>query len=256
MKDFTLKMYRELLRAILARDFIFQTFDAFMTKPRADRCIVLRHDVDLRPGNALKTALIENGLGITASYYFRAVPESWDESIIREIADLGHEIGYHYENLSACRGDADKGWADFKSNLAKLRVVAPVTTICMHGSPMSKWDNRDLWKKYNYRDLGIIAEPYFDVDFDEVFYLTDTGRRWDGDKVSVRDRVRSSNRDSKLNFRSTKDIIRAVEDGNLPVKLMITTHPQRWDDRWGPWLKEQVWQNVKNIGKRLIVRNP
>ena len=38
-------------------------------------------------------------------------------------------------------------------------------------------------------DFGIIAEPYFDVDFDEVFYLTDTGRRWDGDSVSVRDKV-------------------------------------------------------------------
>ena len=38
-------------------------------------------------------------------------------------------------------------------------------------------------------DYGIIAEPYFDLDFDEVFYLTDTGRRWDGDDVSVRDKV-------------------------------------------------------------------
>ena len=84
-------------------------------------------------------------------------------------------------------------------------TLSHVKTICMHGSPLSKWDNRDLWKKYDYRDFGIIAEPYFDVDFDEVFYLTDTGRRWDGDKVSVRDKVkgtdvrgrRSEDRDQK-----------------------------------------------------------
>jgi hypothetical protein len=25
--------------------------------------------------------------------------------VIREIAGMGHEIGYHYENLSACKGD-------------------------------------------------------------------------------------------------------------------------------------------------------
>ena len=69
---------------------------------------------------------------------------------------------------------------------SSLRLtLSPVKTICMHGSPLSKWDNRDLWKRYNYRDYGIIAEPYFDVDFDEVFYITDTGRRWDGDKVSI-----------------------------------------------------------------------
>jgi|ERR1035437_5345325 hypothetical protein len=55
----------------------------------------------------------------------------------------------------------------------------------MHGSPLSKYDSKDLWKKYNYRDYKIIGEPYFDVDFNKVFYLTDTGRRWDGEKVSV-----------------------------------------------------------------------
>ena len=80
---------------------------------------------------------------------------------------------------------------DFQLNLEKLRKLYPVKTICMHGSPLSKWDNKDLWKKYDYRDYGIIAEPYFDVDFDEVFYLTDTGRRWDGYSVSMRGRLNS-----------------------------------------------------------------
>src|SRR5690625_1952760 len=56
----------------------------------------------------------------------------------------------------------------------------------------SKWHHlteisRDLWKWYSYRDYGIIAEPYFDLDFSKVLYLTETGRRWNGDKVSVRD---------------------------------------------------------------------
>jgi len=60
----------------------------------APRVIILRHDVDRRPGNALKTALLEHYLGIPASYYFRSVPESWDETVIRKIAGLGHEIGY------------------------------------------------------------------------------------------------------------------------------------------------------------------
>ena len=61
----------------------------------------------------------------------------------------------------------------------------------MHGSSLSKYDNKLLWKYYNYRKSGIIGEPYFDIDFNEVFYLTDTGRRWDGDRVSVRDKVES-----------------------------------------------------------------
>ena len=63
-----------------------------------------------------------------------------------------------------------EAFRDFKENLEKLRKLYPVKTICMHGSPLSKWDNRDLWTKYDYRDFGIIGEPYFDVDFNEVFY--------------------------------------------------------------------------------------
>jgi len=46
-----------------------------------------------------------------------------------------------------------------------------------------------LWKRYDYKGLGIIAEPYLDIDYNQVFYITDTGRRWDGDRVSVRDKV-------------------------------------------------------------------
>jgi hypothetical protein len=59
----------------------------------------------------------------------------------------------------------------------------------MHGSPMSKYDNRLLWIKYDYRAYGIIGEPYFDVDFSGAAYYTDTGRMWKGDNVSIRDRV-------------------------------------------------------------------
>ncbi len=62
--------------------------------------MLLRHDVDLLPRNALAMANLEHGTGVVATYYFRAVTESWDEGIIWEIASLGHEVGYHYENLS------------------------------------------------------------------------------------------------------------------------------------------------------------
>ena len=246
---------------------------------------------------------------------------------------------------------------DFERNLKKFRKLYPVKTICMHGSPLSKWDNRDLWKRYDYRDFGIIAEPYFDLDFREVFYLTDTGRAWNNSKVSVRDKVetlkrgkdegllRGMNRMNRmipagldgtnkrdewtdpfggmnrmdafggtnrmnrmgslagtdgsgktgvrdpqitqiarinrkgtgvekrqrsdvggqtsedrhrertfgnLRFRSTFDIIEAVENGLLPDKIMINTHPQRWTDKPLPWVKELVWQNFKNVIKKYF----
>jgi len=53
-----------------------------------------------------------------------------------------------------------------------------------------------------------------------------------------------------LRFRYTWDIIEAVDKGLLPDRVMLNTHPQRWDDRFGPWMKELVWQNVKNVIKK------
>ena len=90
----------------------------------------------------------------------------------------------------------DHAYQLFCHHLEQLRQYAEIKTICMHGSPKSKYDSKDIWENrqgagqgYDYRALGIIGEPYFEIDFDEVFYLTDTGRRWDGWKVSLRDKA-------------------------------------------------------------------
>ena len=127
-------------------------------------------------------------LAIFTEVVFRIVPQSNEPNIIREIQTLGHEIGYHYEDLTLCKGNPDKAIKSFERNLNYFRQFGPVKTICMHGSPLSRFDNRKLWEKYNYRDFGITGEPYFDIDFAKVLYLTDTGRRWDGEKMSIRDK--------------------------------------------------------------------
>lgn len=234
---------------------------------------ILRHDVDKLPENSLATAKMENELGIRGTYYFRIVPESFDEQIIREIASLGHEIGYHYEELDTAYRQVKSQMSNvkskeilrqaqndneamialayemFKENLEMIRKVATVTTICMHGSPLSPYDNKMIWTKYDYRELGLIGEPYFEIDWTQFAYLTDTGRRWNGSEVSIRDKVDS---EFKFNFKTTYDIIENIDQ--LPDKIMITIHPQRWSDNPILWLEELVMQNIKNILKRFIVK--
>ena len=170
--DFTVKKYTELLRSLIEQGYTFQTFEDFIKTP-AQKSVVLRHDVDLLPFNSLAFARIQAEHQVKGTYYFRAVPESWDETVIKEIHDLGHEIGYHYECLTTCNGNLEQGIEDFSNNLIALRELAPVTTICMHGSPMSKYDSKDLWKTYSYRDYEIIAEPYFDVEVRDSVYFAD-----------------------------------------------------------------------------------
>ena len=239
--DFTLKKYSELLEALKGYGF---------------EELTLRHDVDLKPLNSLRTAQMEAEKGLRGIYYFRAVPESWDEDVIKLIAMLGHEIGYHYESLTTCNGDVDKAYEDFRQNLERLRALAPVRSICMHGSPRSPFDSKDIWKKYDYHAIGIDNEPYLDTDFSRTFYLTDTGRRWDGYKVSVRDKIPEYQdiwTKQGLTFHSTDDVIKGLREERIPKRLMLTVHPQRWNPFGHAWCKELLMQNAKNIIKRTIV---
>lgn len=261
MIDFTLCKYRELLIGLQKRGYKFLTFEQYCEQKMLQSTsetmwIVLRHDVDLRAKNSLATAQVEHDLGIVASYYFRVVPESNQPEIIRAIAALSHEIGYHYEDMAIANGNAANAYAHFQKQLQYFRQFYPIRTICMHGAPTSQWDGKDLWKTYDYRTSGIIGEPYFDVDFNQVFYLTDTGRCWDGYKVSVRDKIpiyQDQWNALGLVYHTTDDIIRSAEQGNLPPRVMITTHPQRWTDSRIGWIKEIVIQNLKNIIKRILI---
>ena len=100
--DFTLKIYKKLLIAMKLSGYSFKTLEDYLKSP-SDNTIILRHDVDLLPYNALEVAEIENSLGIKSSYYFRAVPESYDLGVMLKIQDLSHEIGYHYEDVDLVR---------------------------------------------------------------------------------------------------------------------------------------------------------
>jgi hypothetical protein len=281
--DFTINTYQSLLTSLLDQGHTFQTFREFLEKPKS-KSIILRHDVDKLPKNSLKFAQIQNSLGIKGSYYFRIVPQSFNVKIIEEIARLGHEIGFHYETIDLAAKllnknsefriqnsllqeaeIAKKAIKLFEEQLQTLRKFFPVQTICMHGSPLSKYDNKLLWKYYNYKDFGIVGEPYFDVDFSKVLYITDTGRRWNGENVSIRDKVSTGNRvvtplgdggarRQVQSFKSTSDIIKAAEKEELPDQIMFTFHPQRWTDKPFPWVKELLLQNTKNVVKYFLNR--
>ena len=248
--DFTLETYRNLIICLQANSYTIQNFQQFLQQPE-QKVAILRHDIDKLPANALKMAAIEHELAVSASYFFRVVPSVWDKAVMEKIVNLGHELGYHYEDLVLAKGDTENAIRHFEKQLAIFRQIYPVKTICMHGSPLSRYDNRELWKNYNYRDYGIIGEPYFDVDCKMVFYITDTGRKWNNAAASIRDRVASG---FDIPIRSTAHLADLAGKGALPDQVMINAHPQRWFDFGMGWIKELVGQNAKNIVKSALIK--
>ena len=279
MRDFTLKIFTRLVDSLKREGYSFLTYEESFGKT-GGRYVIFRHDIDRSPSNALRMAILERQMGVTGSYYFRKGIRRSCTEVIREIVRLGHEVGYHYENLSEAGGNMEAALDSFTEELAFLRQFYSVTTMCMHGSPLSKYDNRLLWVHNDYHDHQIIAEPYFDLDITDTLYISDTGRRWDGDG-SIRDRSGIGSGKRKLpgwdkwavgvpeksmiriakgsgalhelfSFRGTEDIMAALTAGRLPDRLMINIHPQRWDDNSLSWVRELIFQNIKNVVKRII----
>ena len=292
--DFTPGMYRKLLEALKEAGYSFLSFEEYCVTP-GYKSAVLRHDVDRKPENALKLAQIEADLGIKGSYHFRVVGSSNTPGIIRQIAGLGHEIAYHYEDMTlVTRKEGKNGvtanerlvaeaYNRFRTNLDYFRQFYPVRVISMHGSPTGRTDNRLVWKQFDYRECDVICEPYFDIDFSETLYLTDTGRRWDGERYNIRDKAIASVNGvqgaavsdwkvrpvsgsllsmtkegfalrDRYKIHSTKEIMMLSKSGYLPDKMVINTHPQRWNDASLPWVWEIGAQSVKNRLKKLVIR--
>lgn len=251
--DFTIEKYRELLEAL--------------KKHKHHR---IRHDVDLKPEYSLRVAQMEAEMGTKATYYFRSMHFRNHADTIKAIVALGHEAGFHYECLTSTRGDMEAAYQLFISELEELRRLVPVHTACAHGSPRSPYNSQDLFGSSNFRlfdsknpydihALGIEYEPMLDTDFSKTLYITDTGRRWDGYKVSVRDKVPQYQEQwikEGLAFHSTDDIIQALLNPEHPIhkyNLLINTHPQRWMPFGLGWLSEAILQNLKNIVKSFLV---
>jgi len=233
MKDFTLSAYERYLKEIKRSFSLVLRFDEFLQKqvPPQSFCII-RHDVDRRPGNALLMAEIEKRLAVRSTYYFRVKHHAFKPDIIRRISEMGHEVGYHYECLTDSRGDVRAALKDFEIKLLTLREIAPVNTISMHGSPLSRFDNRDLWRDGKNHDLllqkhSILGEIYLDIDYSEIAYISDTGRNWSRERSNIRDRVESGLNPDFADGEGLLDYLKARPH----PRIIMLFHPERWNER-------------------------
>lgn len=224
-----------------------------MTEYLEERCpdkfVIMRHDIDRMPENALNTAKIEHEYGIKATYYFRSTKSVFRPDIMKQIEDMGHEIGYHYETLSEANGDYEKAIEIFQSTLNKFREISDIKTICMHGKPLSKYDNRDLWNVYDFRDYGIIGEAYLSLD-EELNYFSDTGRSW-GSGNNMRDFIPGKT-EQKIADR-TDELIMLIEESKLD-NLYILTHPERWSSNVAEWCIYYSFDHAANLGKKMLMK--
>ncbi|MBN2013923.1 MAG: hypothetical protein JW778_01970 [Candidatus Altiarchaeota archaeon] len=249
-RDFTIRKYLELCNAVKEGYTVVTVADYILEQPQ--RCVILRHDIDISANKALGIAKLEKDVGVSSTYYFRMIPGIFKPDIIEDIQSMGHEIGYHYEVLDKTKGNKKRAIRLFEKELEKFRKICDIKTIAMHGNPYTPWINCSLWDDIDFRDYGIIGEAYLSLDYSKIPYFTDTSRTWDG-RYNIKDLVRIKNPYSR-ELGCTDDLIRIIQTKKLR-SICINTHPKRWNDSFLPWLWELGSQSTKNLFKLCLKCN-
>jgi hypothetical protein len=201
---------------------------------RARSLMILRHDVDRLVDRAVAMAELERAAGVRSTFYFRCSREGrFPAKQIELIARLGHETGYHYECLSATKGDRAAALAAFERNLSNLRRIAPCRTVAMHGAPLSRHHNQDLLIGRDLSEFDLKADASLSFAAVELAYFTDTGGRWNASIAdNFRDRVGQGGGEwPSPSSREFPAWLRHYE--NL---VYVSTHPERWNSSWGRYV--------------------
>ena len=142
------------------------------------RFVLMRHDVDTSPRNALEMARIEHRLGIRASYfvlvhspfYNPAAPPHYDA--LCRILDLGGEVGLHYDTQFFEERQMDALTGTLNDAMALERILGrKVVSVSQHRPASSVFLqelNRHFVDAYN-KDL-----------MEGVCYISDSGFKWRG----------------------------------------------------------------------------
>lgn len=246
--DLTLTNYCQLCNAIIERQTDCRVM-GHLENERDDDLIV-RHDVDRNPERALRMATLENELGIRATYYFRSTKDTFKPKIMKKIEEMGHEVGYHYEVLAKANGDMKVALSYFNEELKDFRNIVHIHTVCSHGSPLSKFDNRDLWKVESFSKYGILGDA--SISIDGTAYFSDTGGKWNG-TVNIRDHMTNSINHPPI--KKTKDLIDFIKvNGHTAVYL--NCHPERYSKNHFEAGVQSLVDGIFNIGKMgvLVIR--
>jgi len=274
---FTLNSYRQLLETIERHNYAIYSIEQILVAKKEGilpegRYIALRHDVDYFLERALSVAIIEAERRIVTTYYIRKRFFESNLDLIRRIASLGHQIGYHYEEVDTHQkaphlqvGRDALGF--FIGALLDIdRLGFPIRSVCAHGNPLSDIDNRrviHLLRDANLLDRlaftydrelirtkiseRLVGDASLDItgkDFD--LYIPDTGRF--NPKYNLKDRIDNC---PIAGLSGLDEFENILASGQFP-RIYMNLHPDRWSGDKVNWLLDLFMDTSKNIVKRIL----
>lgn len=201
--DFTREQYRELLR-LAKLHYTDRTFTNFQT---GERFVIWRHDLDSSVHAALAIARIEAEEGVRGAYFVRLRSDFYNLlekdclQRVLKIADLGHEVGLHFESDEFAIHAPEDLEAALTSERRLLESVLgrPVETFSFHLTTPLALEATST----TYAGMVNATSTRFRED---VGYCSDSNGYW--------------------RYRRLRDVLEEGSDRNLQV----LTHPEYWTD--------------------------
>ena len=169
--------------------------------------LLIRHDVDVSLNRALSIARVENEIGVQSTFFidplsaYYSIFEPSQKSIIREISELGHQIGLHFDSsheVIQCERDLEQSLL-FQSTVLSKVSSQPVA-FSFHNP--SSTDLAFVGSRY----AGLV-NTYSDRLFRDISYVSDSNGFW--------------------RFRSMEE---ALLDNKSKRPLQVLIHPEWWQD--------------------------
>jgi hypothetical protein len=169
--DYTYGSYRTLLEHIRACG---RVICPLRDVPDSEPFVILRHDVDYSVVKAREMAAFEHDLGVRSTYFVLLTSPYYnlltDDNLkaARDIASMGHEVGFHYDTDGFAGLDPDtqcEKVVELARFLAGV-VGTPVTSIAQHNPSVTP---------VRIRVPGYV-DAYADRYFREIAYLSDSRR--------------------------------------------------------------------------------
>ncbi len=274
---FTFDSYRRLLDLIAGCGYAIYGIERILVARRDSNLpqgnyVAIRHDVDYFPNRAIAMAKIEAERKIAVTYYIRRRFFDADLDLIRKIAGLGHQVGYHYEEVDTSQKapgnriahDAVEFFIGSLLDIDKLGF--PIRSVCAHGNPLTDVDNRqvvhllrdqtylgqlalthnraEIKEKISGRLVGDASIDITGDDFD--LYIPDTGRF--NPKYNLKDRID----DCPIAGLSNLDDLRRILTGGKYPRVYMNMHPDRWSGDIATWLFDFAFDTAKNMVKRFM----
>lgn len=175
--EFTYKSYKCLIETLKRERYFFSDYHNWS---KTEKCVILRHDIDYDIKKAVKFAIFEHEEGVQSTYFvlltsgFYNVFSKESCDCLKRIADAGHEIGLHFDEIR---------YSDTESNFEKISelihyeaeilgraIGKEIRVVSMHRPSKGLLES-------NLEIPGLI-NSYSQTFFKDFKYLSDSRRQW------------------------------------------------------------------------------